>query len=101
MSVEKEDLEKLKKDIIDVIIDNTKTLGGHIKNLQNDVKKIKRRFTVIDDRLSDIEIDLLNLEKTEKNIKSKVDEWELEKIKEKTHSETDDKEDDWFSRGYC
>ncbi len=94
MSISQTDLDKLKSEIIKVIqdmfIEQTKVLGGHIQNLQDGVKKFKKRFSVIDDRLSDIEVDLLTLEKTEKTIKDKVDNWELEKNKDKLHSFTDE-----------
>jgi len=93
MSVEKKDLDKLKTEIIKVIRDQSTLLVGHFK-------KINRRFSVVEDRLTEIEFRLDKLEVKEGDLKTKIDEWELKKTKEKTHSEIDDKDDDWLSGMY-
>jgi len=100
MSVSQKDLDKLKSDIIGVIREQSTILVGHISELQDSVNKFKRRFSVIEDRISDIERDLINLETTEKTIKNKVDAWELEKEKSKLHTIENDKYPDWDNSIY-
>lgn len=94
MPVTKDDLDKLESRIKKIIQDQTKVLLKNIQTIYRDtLKDCKKRFSVIENRITDLETEVNELETEDGAIRKKMDEWKLQKEKEKMHE--DDKKDDF------